>query len=195
MCPVWASRGKLGVKMSEFWPTEYQERKVHPFMLKIWRVVNATLFRITPTHRLRVVWLKLFGAKLKWCHTIYPSVRIYAPWNLEIVNGSVLGPGVEVYNKAPVRIGNGVVVSQGAYICTASHDVSSPVMALVAKPIVIENNVWIASRSIVLPGVKIGEAAVIGCGAVVTKDVEPWTVVGGNPAKVLKKRCLRECAM
>lgn len=177
---------------SEFWPSEYQEKKDRPIALRLWRIINATLFRLTPTNRLRVMWLKLFGAKLKWHHTIYPSVRIYAPWNLEITNGSVLGPRVEVYNKAPVKIGSGVVISQDAYLCTASHDVSSPVMQLVKKPIVIEDNVWIASRSVLLPGVTIRAAAVIGAGAVVTKDVEQWTVVGGNPAHFIKKRVLNE---
>lgn len=177
--------------MSRFWPSEYVEKKERPIALRVWRIINATLFRLTPTHKLRIAWLKLFGAKLKWHHTIYPSVKIYAPWNLEITNGSVLGPRVEVYNKAPVKLGGGVVVSQDAYLCTASHDVTSPTMQLVKKPIVIEDNAWIAAHAIILPGVVIGKAAVVGAGAVVTKDVEPWTVVGGNPAKFVKKRELK----
>lgn len=174
--------------MSGFWPKEYSEIKQHPIALRFWRIVNATLFRVTPTHCLRVAWLKLFGAKLRWRHTIYPSVKIYAPWNLEITNGSVLGPRVEVYNKAMVKLHGGVVVSQDSYLCTASHDVSSPVMELVTKPIEIKSNAWIAAKSIILPGVTIGEAAVVGAGSVVTKDIAPWTVVGGNPAKFIKKR-------
>ena len=64
-------------------------------------------------------------------------------------------------------------------------------MQLVKKPIVIDDNAWVASRAIILPGVVIGKAAVVGAGAVVTKDVEPWTVVGGNPAKFIKKRELK----
>ena len=74
----------------------------------------------------------------------------------------------------------------------ASHDVSSPTFDYFVSPVVIKDNVWIATGAIILPGVTIGEGAVVGAGAVVTKDVEPWTVVGGNPAKFIKKRVLRD---
>ena len=104
--------------------------------------------------------------------------------------GSVIGPRVEIYNKAPVSLGTGVVISQDTFVCTASHDVSSPTLALVTRPIVIEDNVWIGARSIVLPGVTLHKASVVGAGAVVTKDVAEWNVVGGNPARIIKKRKL-----
>ena len=122
---------------------------------------------------------------------IYPNARIFAPWNLKIGNLSCIGPNVEIYNKAEVCIGNNVVISQGAYLCTASHDISSPVMKLVTKKIQVEDYAWISARATILPGVTIGEGAVVAAGAVVVKDVEPWTVVGGNPAKFIKKRVLR----
>ena len=97
-----------------------------------------------------------------------------------------------MYSKGEIKIGNNVTISQGAYLCTATHDISSQTMDLICKPIVIEDNVWIASHATILPGVTIGEGAVVGACAVVTKDVAPWTVVGGNPAKFIKKRVLRE---
>ena len=176
--------------MNGFHCCDYQENKEHRFARILWCVINATLFRITPTNIMRIAWLKLFGARLQWNHVIYPSVKIFAPWNLSITNGSVIGPRVEVYNKAPVSLGTGVVISQDSYLCTASHDISSPVMALITRPIVVDNNVWIGARAIVLPGVTLHTASVIGAGAVVTKDVEAWRVVGGNPAHVIKKRTL-----
>lgn len=174
--------------MNGFYGCNYQEQKEHRLLRVLWAVINATLFRVTPTFKLRIVWLKLFGADLHKNHKIYSSVTIFAPWNLSITTGSVIGPRVEIYNKAKVSLGTGVVISQDSYICTASHDVSSPTMALVIKPIVIEDNVWVAARSIILPGVTLHTASVVGAGSVVTKDVDAWTVVGGNPAKIIKKR-------
>ena len=176
--------------MNGFHCWDYKEGKEHCWARILWCMINATLFRITPTNKLRIAWLKLFGAKLRWNHIIYPSAKIFAPWNLSITTGSVIGPRVEIYNKASVSLGTGVVISQDAFLCTASHDVSSPTMALIVKPIVIEDNVWVAARSIVLPGVTLRKAAVVGAGAVVAKDVEEWSVVGGNPAMFIKKRSL-----
>jgi putative colanic acid biosynthesis acetyltransferase WcaF len=103
-----------------------------------------------------------------------------------------IGPNVEIYNKASVTIGNNVVISQDSYLCTASHDISSPTMMLITKPIVIGDNVWIGAKANILPGVTIGEGAVVGACAVVAKDVPAWSVVIGNPAKVIKKRNLKE---
>lgn len=175
--------------MNGFWEKEYCEKKEHRLLRCAWRVVNATIFRVLVFNKLRIAVLRLFGAKIHWNHIVYPSVTIFAPWNLVFTNGaSVIGPRVEIYNKAKVYIGGQVVISQDAYLCTASHDVSSTTMALVVKPITICDNAWIAAKSVILPGVTVGEASVVGCASVVPKDVAPWTVVGGNPAKFIKKR-------
>lgn len=176
--------------MNGFRGCDYREAKEYRIVRIVWAIINATLFRITPTNRLRIAWLKLFGARLQWNHIVYPSTTIFAPWNLSITTGSVIGPRVEIYNKAPVSLGTGVVISQDAYLCTASHDVGSPVMQLIVKPIIIEDNVWVAAKSIILPGVTLHTASVIGAGAVVAKNVDAWTVVGGNPARLIKIRKL-----
>ena len=103
-----------------------------------------------------------------------------------------IGPNVELYNKDKIQIGSGVVISQDAYLCTASHDISSSVMALAKAPIVIEDNVWVAAKASVLPGVNIGEGSVVGACAVVAKNTPSWSVIVGNPARVVKKRILKE---
>lgn len=154
----------------------------------VWVGFNALLFPLLPS-RLRNFVLRAFGASIG-CSLIYRSVRIHAPWNLKIGDWSCIGPHVDIYNKDFVTIGSHTVVSQGAYLCTASHDVSSPRMALKTAPIVLGDSVWVAARAIVLPGVTIGEGGVAGCAAVVTKDIAPWTVVGGNPACEIKKRSI-----
>lgn len=160
----------------------------------VWAIVNAFLFPLV-SNRYRKLLLKAFGAKIQLHVRIYRSVKIYAPWNLEILgeHGPVcIGPRVEIYNKDKVVFGNDIVVSQDSYICTATHDVMSPSMKLVTKPIIISDQVWIAAKATLLPGVTIGEGAVVGACAVVAKDVPPWSVVAGNPARVVGKRELRD---
>ena len=122
---------------------------------------------------------------------IYPTVRVYAPWKVFLEDYVCLGPHVNLYCKDVIHIGKQVIVSQDAYLCTASHDVSSPVMKLVTKPIRIEDNVWVAAKAAILPGVTIREGAVVGACAVVAKDVPPWSVAVGNPARVVGKRELK----
>lgn len=105
---------------------------------------------------------------------------------------SCIASDVDCYNVAPVRIGANATVSQGAFLCTASHDITDPHNRLITAPIIIENQAWIAAAAFVGMGVTIGEGAVVGARAAVFKDVEPWTVVGGNPAKFIKKRIIKD---
>lgn len=105
---------------------------------------------------------------------------------------SCLSANVDCYSVDKIIIGAQVVVSQGVFLCCASHDISSPIMELTYKTITIKDNAWIAAGAFIAPGVVIGEGAVVGARAVVTKDVEPWTVVAGNPAKFIKKRVLNK---
>ena len=171
-------------------------RNRHSMLSKIgrvlWSVVWFVLFRPTPRGNLfrpwRIFLLKLFGAKVRWSSNVLSSCRIWAPWNLTMGAYACLGADVDCYTVAPIILGDNATVSQGVKLCTASHDISSKIMELTYKPIVIGANAWVAGWAIVLPGVTIGEGAVIAAGAVVTKDVVPWTVVGGNPAKEMKKR-------
>ena len=105
---------------------------------------------------------------------------------------SSIGNGAWVYALDKIVIGKNVCIGADVSLLTGSHDINSPHFDLVTKPIIISDNVWIATGVMVLPGVTIGEGAVVGAGAVVAKDVEPWTVVGGNPARFIKKRELRD---
>lgn len=101
---------------------------------------------------------------------------------------ATLSEKVICYTVAKIKIGNQTTVSRDVFLCCASHDVSSPIMELTCAPIEIGENCWIAARSIVMPGRSVGDGAVVAAGAVVVKNVEPWTVVGGNPARFIKKR-------
>ena len=158
----------------------------------LWNVVWALFFRTTPRGNLfrpwRIFLLKCFGAKVKWSSNVLPSCRIWQPWKLEMGEYTCLSQNVDCYSADWIRIGDQATVSQDAFLCTASHDISNVNMELTTAPIEIGPQSWICARAVVLPGVKVGEGGVVGCAAVVAKDVDPWTVVGGNPAKFLNVR-------
>ena len=157
-----------------------------------WQVVRALLFRPTPPplHAWRCWLLRCFGAQIApGCH-IYSDVRIWAPWNLHMAAKACLGPRVICYSMAPIHLGERVVVSQGAHLCTGSHDYNSASFPLFAKPISIAADAWICTEAFLGPGVQIGEGAVIGARSVVTRDQPAWMVCAGNPARPLKQRIL-----
>ena len=162
----------------------------------IWNVVWLLMFRPTP-NRLRVFnwWrsflLRCFGAKIGKGCVIFNSCEIWHPWNLEIGDMVALSENVICYTVDKIKIGNQTTISRDVFLCCASHDVTSPIMELTYAPIEIGDNSWIAARSIIMPGRSVGDGAVVAAGAVVINDVEPWTIVGGNPAKFIKKRELR----
>ena len=173
----------------------------HPLKYRVGRIVWSGVWMVfcrwTPQgigvfYRWRNLWLRLFGAKIGKGVHVYPSAKVWQPWMLEMGDYSCLANGVDCYTADRISLGKNVVVSQGAYLCAASHGITSPTFELVTKPIVLAADSWVASRAIILPGVTIGEGAVVAAGAVVTKDVEPWTVVGGNPAKFIEKRELMD---
>lgn len=136
--------------------------------------------------------LRAFGAKIAPTAVVYSSARVYYPANLTMEAYSCLASDADCYNVAPVHLGANSTVSQGAYLCTASHDISDPLNPLVTAPIVVKDQAWVAAGAFVGMGVTVGQGAVIGARAAVFKDVEPWTVVGGNPAKFIKKRVIEQ---
>ena len=136
--------------------------------------------------------LRAFGAKIANTASVYSSATVFMPWNLEMKEYACLGPGVDCYNAAPIVIGKCATVSQRCFLCTASHDFTVAAHPQIEKPIIIEDRAWVAAEAFVGPGVTVGEGAVVGARACVFKDVEPWSVVGGNPAKFIKKRVIKD---
>jgi len=132
--------------------------------------------------------LKLFGAQIHSSACVYSSAKIYYPKNLILGKNSCIADKVNCYNVAPIIIRDNVTISQFSYLCTASHNIYSTKHELITSPITIESQAWVAADAFVGMGVTIGEGAVVGARACVFKDVEPWSVVGGNPAKFIKKR-------
>jgi putative colanic acid biosynthesis acetyltransferase WcaF len=160
----------------------------------LWGLVWALLFRPSPTpfHCWRRFLLRWFGAKIDRGAHPYPRAKIWAPWNLEMGSHSCLSNDVDCYCVDKIRLGAHSVISQYGFLCTASHDYTDPTFPLVTAPIDIGERVWVAADTYIGPGVRVGNNAVIGARSSVYKDVPPSTIVGGNPARFLKLRVLRD---
>lgn len=158
-----------------------------------WNVVYVLAFRpfgLSVFNSWRLFLLRLFGAVISSSAYIHSSVRIWAPWNLQMDAYSCLAPFVDCYNTDLVKIGANSTISQKSFLCASSHDVSDPCHSLLTAPIIIEDQVWIAADAFVGMGVTVKQGAVVGARASVFKDVDAWTIVGGNPAKLIKKRII-----
>jgi putative colanic acid biosynthesis acetyltransferase WcaF len=156
----------------------------------VWGVVYLLLFRPSPrpAHAWRAWLLRCFGAQLgPHCH-IYAGARIWAPWNLRCADVVAIADGAEIYNEALISIGSHATISQQAYLCSASHDAHDPAFPLIAAPITIGARAWICARATVMPGVTVGEGAVLALGAVATHNLDAWSVYGGLPARKLSER-------
>jgi putative colanic acid biosynthesis acetyltransferase WcaF len=158
----------------------------------IWLLVSALLVASwMPGSFHRCLILRAFGARIGNRVSIKPGVRIKFPWRLEVGEDSWIGEGVWIDNLALVKINSNCCLSQGAYICTGSHDWSLPTFDLIAEPVTIENFAWVAAKATVGPGVTVGEGAVLSLGSMATSDLVAWGIYRGVPAELDKKRHIR----
>lgn len=158
--------------------------------IHLWKLVNATIFRWTPNQlkKPRILLLRLFGARLADTVNINRTAIIELPWNLTMGHLSSLGENSWTYCLDKIEIGEKCCIGKDVYLITGSHSVRSLDFMLITKPIKINNCCWIATGSYILPGVTLGEFSVIGAKSIVTKSTENFDIVGGNPAKFIKKR-------
>ena len=156
----------------------------------LWQLTWLILCRFTPIfmHGWRCWILRLFGAKIPGIAYPYPSVRIWAPWNLEMGVGSCLASEVDCYNVSKISLGDRVTISQRSFLCGASYDFESEGSPLIVGDIDIAEDVWISAECFVGPGIKICENAVVLARSVVINNVGEQNVVAGNPARVIRKR-------
>jgi len=140
----------------------------------------------------RAFLLRLYGAKVGRETHIYNSATIYMPWNFEIGDQSSVGEHAYVYNLGKIIVGNRTTISQHAYLCAGTHDFSDPALPLIKPPIIVKDQSWICANAFVGPGITVGEGAIVGACAVVVRDVEPWTIVAGNPATFKKLRVIKK---
>jgi putative colanic acid biosynthesis acetyltransferase WcaF len=160
----------------------------------LWLVVEA-LFLLNPvvvSYGLKVWLLRRFGARIGSGVLIKPDVHVKYPWRLVVGDNCWLGERCWIDNMEDVVIGDNVVVSQGAYLCTGNHDWSDPVLPLAPRPIRVEDGAWVGAFARVAPGRTIAEGSVVALGAVVFEDTEPYGVYAGNPATRVATRSLRD---
>lgn len=159
-----------------------------------WLFFNFFFFRYSPVffHKYRVFVLKLFGAKIDKGCRIYPSCNIWWPGHLVLGKKVALGPKSIIYNQGVISIGDRSIISQGAYLCSSTHDYTKPEHPLVVSNIELGEDVWVAAQAFVGPSVVIGHGAVIGSRSVVTKNLDAWGVYAGNPCKKIKDRFLND---
>ena len=136
----------------------------------------------------RLFILKLFGATISGIPFVYSSVKIQIPWHLTMRHRSCLGDRSNAYSLGKIVVLEGATVAQEAYLCTGTHDFKDPSLQLITKPITIGKNSFIGARAMILPGVSIGDQAIVGAMSVVSKDVQDHHVVAGNPAKNIGER-------
>lgn len=164
------------------------------------RWVCGILYRILSWRRLEIM-KRLRG----WCYTgllyrvgrnlrVAEGVTIGNPSLLSVGDNCYLGTGAQFYAwNASITVGDNVLIAAGAQLITRKHgfaDINVPMaqQGYNNTPIVIEDDVWIGFQAIILPGVTIGRGSIVGAGAVVTKDVAPYSVVGGVPARLIRMR-------
>lgn len=156
----------------------------------LWYFINIIFFinPLNPFSKLKISLLRWFGAKIGNGVVIKPAVNIKYPWKLEIGHYCWIGEKVWIDNLAPVKIANNVCVSQGAMLLTGNHNYKKTTFDLMVAPIVLNNGAWVGAKSVVCPGVTLGENAVLTVQSVAVKDLEPSGIYQGNPAVQVKKR-------
>lgn len=145
-----------------------------------------------PLHSVRRLAYTLAGVKIGKGSTIHMWANFFQPKNIHIGEDTVIGNNAFLDGRAPLKIGNHTDIAAEVLIYNSEHDINSEDFHAVEEPVEIGDYVFIGPRAIILPGVKIGCAAVVAAGAVVTKDVSDFAIVGGIPAKEIGKRQLKE---
>lgn len=158
--------------------------------LALWGIVWLTLFRPTPKplSAWRVFLLRAFGATVSGRPFVGSSTKVKMPWHLTLEDRACLANDCEVYNLAPCTIRARATVTQRCYLCAGTHDLTLAELPLVTGPIEIGADAFVGAQALILPGIRVGEGAAVGAGSVVTKDVPPWTIVAGNPAREIGTR-------
>jgi maltose O-acetyltransferase len=141
-----------------------------------------------PSHRVRNACYRASGLVLPPTSSIHWRAEFYAPERIVVGEHVIIGDSAFLDGRSGLTIGDNANLGSHVSIYTREHDVNSPSFAETGGAVVIGSRAWVSSHSVVLPGVTIGDGAVVAAGAIVTKDVASFTIVGGNPAKFIGQR-------
>lgn len=145
-----------------------------------------------PSHHVRRFFYRLAGVQIGKGSTIHMGARFFDPSKIKIGEDSIIGEGVLLDGRAKLTIGNHVDIASDVMIYNSEHNVQSENFNSTDEPVTIDDFVFIGPRAIILPGVTIGQGGVVAAGAVVTKNVDPYTIVGGVPAKIIGERKVKD---
>lgn len=162
-------------------------RRIYTILLEL-EVFILHVVGFIPFHFIRRVFYRLGGIRIDRGSTLHMGARFYNPWNIRIGKDTIIGEGVVLDGRDKLLIGDHVDIATDVMIYNAQHNVNSENFEAVKQPVIIEDYVFIGPRAILLPGIKIGRGAVVGAGAVVTKDIPSFKIVGGVPAKEIGER-------
>ena len=169
------------------------EKKKNPISVilvkLIWDFIGKPFFSSSlPGTYWRKLILRIFGAKIGKGGKIKTNIKISEPWHLSIGDHCWIGENVWIDNLALVQIGNRVCISQGVYLCTGNHDFKKDLFNLILKKIIVEDDCWIAAKSIIGPGSILKKGSVSFLGSVVSGILQEDGIYKGNPAKLLKSK-------
>ena len=159
------------------------------FRLIIWNFFGKSFTgSFIPGTYWRKVILRIFGAKIGKGGKIKPYIRVSEPWNLLIGDHCWLGENIWIDNLANVSIGNRVCISQEVYICTGNHDYKKELFDLILKAIIVEDDCWLAAKSVISPGSILKQGSIASLGSVVSGTLNSNGIYKGNPATLIKYR-------
>jgi maltose O-acetyltransferase len=141
-----------------------------------------------PSHIVRKACYKMSGIKIGHGSNLHMGTRFYDVHHIEIGNDSIIGENAVLDGRHLLKIGNHVDIASDVMIYNSEHDINDPDFKAIEGDVHVEDYVFIGPRAIILPNITIGKGAVVGAGAVVTKDVPPYAIVGGVPAKIIGER-------
>lgn len=147
---------------------------------------------LVPSHFFRLFFYRLAGMKIGKGSRIHIGARFFYPGNIKIGEGSIIGDNAFLDGRDELIIGDHVDIASGVMILNSEHDINSEDFQAINAPVEIGDYVFIGPRAIILPGVKIGRGAIVAAGAVVTKDVPEYMIVGGVPAKEIGERKIKD---
>lgn len=161
-----------------------------PWVVQIWWIVQDTIFRWSPVvlYGWRSFLLRLFGANIGQNVKLRSSVRVTYPWKLTIGDNVWAGDDCVFYNLAPIKLGSNVALAHSVYLCTGLHDYSRIDFPIDAKPIEIEDEVWLTNDVFVGPGVTVRRGCVVGTRSTVLSDLPGAMICYGSPAAAVKTR-------
>jgi putative colanic acid biosynthesis acetyltransferase WcaF len=155
--------------------------------LLVWSLVWPLLCQWTPKplNAWRLLWLRIFGCNIEGIPFVHQRARVQIPWNVTLHHRSSVGDRANLYSLGEIELGRGCVVAQEAYLCTGTHDFGHPDTPLLTAKVTVGAEAFVGARAFVMPGIRIGEGAVVGACSVVTRDLPPWSISAGNPSRVI----------